>query len=168
MDQFMPVFPSEPYFRFTNISGWWQLGGYFQVMAFALLWPWMTFVSLLVFRASMRRARVRPAHVLRCVIYAADAAVLAALLIGLLWFYYDSWFARGWYWSGAWWSLGNNYAVSIALGIMFALLTYRLWIAYRRYLRFDHALATAVASQLMIALLTVKLMADFFTSSWGR
>ena len=154
-------------FRFTNIAGWWQLGGYFQVTAFALLWPWLTFASLLVFRASMRRARVRPVHVLRCVIYSADAAVLAALLVGLIWFFYDPWFARAWYWGGTWWSLGSNSAVSIALAVMFTLLTYRLWIAFRRYLRFEHALATALASQIMIALLTVKLMADFYSGSWG-
>jgi hypothetical protein len=48
------------------------------------------------------------------------------------------------------------------------ILTYRLWIAYRRYLRFEHALATAIASQLMIALLTLKLIADFYSATrWG-
>ena len=168
MDQYMPLFPSRAYFRFSNIGGWFDVGEYFQVAAFALLWPWMTFASLLVFRASMRRARVRPVHVLRCAIYSADAAVLAALLVGVTWFFSGPWFASGgWYWGGNWWSFGGNTGVAIALGVMFGILTYRLWIAYRRYLRFDHALATALASQIMIGLLTIKLMADFYSRAWG-
>jgi len=168
MDQSMPLFPSPQYFRFRNITGWWDLGGYFQVAAFVLLWPWMTFASLLIFRASMRRARVRPVHVLRCVIYTADAAVVAALLVGAFWYFSDAWFPRTWFWSGVWWSYGSDGAAPIAIGVIFVILTYRLWIAYRRYLRFEHALATAIASQVMIALLTVKLMADLYSASWGR
>jgi hypothetical protein len=168
MDAAMPLFPDARYFRFRNITGWWGLGGYFQVTAFALLWPWTTFASLLVFRASMRRARVRPVHVLRCVIYTADAAVIVALAACAFWYFYDSWFPRPWLWAGTWWSFNSDGTVLMAIAAMFAILTYRLWIAYRRYLRFAHALATAVTSQVMIALLTVKLLADFYSNSWGR
>jgi hypothetical protein len=38
--------------------------------------------------------------------------------------------------------------------------TYRLWTAYRLYMRFPHALATAIASQVIVAL--VLYMAAFF------
>jgi hypothetical protein len=43
-------------------------------------WPWLTFAALMVFQVSMRRVRIRPIHVLRCVLYASDVAVWVALL----------------------------------------------------------------------------------------
>jgi hypothetical protein len=165
LEQAAPLFPDQRYLRFHNITGWWQLGGAFQVTAFALLWPWLTFLSLLVFRASMRRARVRPVHVLRCVIYTADAAVLIALAAGAFWFFYDPWLSRSGTWYGTWYQFKSDRSVVYVLGGMFLILTYRLSIAYKRYLRFDHALATAIASQVMIGLLTLKLVADFYSST---
>jgi hypothetical protein len=165
MDVNMPLFPSRNYFRFRNIVNWWQIGGAFQVTAFAVLWPWLTVLSLLVFRASMRRARVRPVHVLRCVIYTADAAVLIAVAAGAFWFFYDPWLSRSGTWYGTWYQFKSDRSVVYVLGGMFLILTYRLWIAYKRYLRFDHALATAIASQVMIGLLTLKLVADFYSST---
>jgi hypothetical protein len=161
-----PVFPSGTYFRLRSIPNWWNLGGHAQVTAFALLWPWATFLSLMVFRASMRRARVRAVHVLRCVIYTADVAALAAAAVCVTWFFYDRWL--GGTWSATWWRFGSARGVPIVVAVLFMILTYRLWIAYRRYLRFEHALATAIASQLMIALLTLKLIADFYSATrWG-
>ena len=40
-----------------------------------LLWPWFTLGALMIFQASMRKAKVQKSHVLRCVIYSADASV---------------------------------------------------------------------------------------------
>src|SRR5205814_7296763 len=37
-----------------------------------LVWPWLTILSLMLFRISMRRARIRTVHVLRCVLYSFD------------------------------------------------------------------------------------------------
>src|SRR5438046_8256562 len=48
----------------------------------AVAWPWLTFLTLMIFRLSMRRARVRSIHVLRCVIYSFDSVLwLGALMI---------------------------------------------------------------------------------------
>jgi len=49
----------------------------------AYAWPFATFLTLMIFQASMRRARIKTVHVLRCVIYSADVLVwlLAAILI---------------------------------------------------------------------------------------
>ena len=157
--------PDRRYFHVRNITGWWELSGYFQVTAFALLWPWMTFASLMVFRASMRRARVRTVHVLRCVIYSADAAALGALAVGAAWFFYDSWLGSRVAYRSVWREFGSSRGVPIVATVLFAILTYRLSVAYRRYLRFDRPLATAIASQVMIALLTLKLMADLYSAT---
>jgi hypothetical protein len=165
LDAAYPVFPTWQYLRPRFITNWLNLGGHLQVTAFALLWPWLTFLSLMVFRASMRRARVRPVHVLRCVIYSADAAAIAAAAITMAWLVYDPWLGRAGIWSGAWWRFSSANGALWVIFALFVLLTYRLWLAYRRYLRFDHPLATAIASQIMIALLTLKFAADFYSAT---
>jgi hypothetical protein len=125
----------------------------------------MTFLSLLIFRASMRRARVRPVHVLRCVIYCADAAAFAAVVATIFWLVYDPWLNRRGTWGDAYWFLGSSRALPGALAALLVILTYRLWIAFRHYLRFEHALATAIASQIMIGLLALKLALDYYASN---
>jgi hypothetical protein len=54
----------------------------------------------------------------------------------------------------------TSWAIYLSAGLL-ALLTYRLWIAYRKYLRFDHALATVTVSQIMVALLVFKFALDW-------
>ena len=119
----------------------------------------------MVFRASMRRARVRPVHVLRCVIYSADAAALAAAIVTVAWLVYDPWLSRARISSATWWRFSSANGALWVIFALFIVLTYRLWIAYKRYLRFDHPLATAIASQIMIGLLTLKLAADFYSAT---
>ena len=53
----------------------------FQALGYFLLWAASTFGALLVFRISMRRARIRPVHVGRCVVYSFDAALWGAVLL---------------------------------------------------------------------------------------
>jgi hypothetical protein len=118
-----------------------------------VLWPWLSLVVLLIFQASMRRARIRPAHVLRCVVYSGDVFVwsgLVALGFGV---------AR--------WLLTHDAEpelevraqlaalTSLALG---AAATWRLAVAYRKYLRFDHAVATAIASGVIVLLFLVTVL----------
>ena len=47
-------------------------------------------------------------------------------------------------------------AIVFGSGLLLIVATYRLGVAYRHYLRFDHAFATAAAVQLMVALLAFK------------
>lgn len=110
----------------------------------------------MIFQASMRRARVRPIHVFRCVIYAGDVALWAALAM-LAIVVADVWSngVIGSVWSDA---SGAVLTVSAALIVV---ATYRLALAYRHYLRFDHAIATAAASQIIVSLIALKFVFDW-------
>ena len=114
-----------------------------------LLWPWLTLASLLVFQISLRRAKLRWTHVLRCVLYSGDVVAWYAVpvaLVALL-----SWAGRG----GAPAQLLSWMWPLVPLGL-FAVLAYRLFHAYEFYLRFDHALSAVVASQVMVGLVYCK------------
>jgi hypothetical protein len=152
------MFPQLPSPRVVARALQWGAGSSILLPGLiTLVWPWLTVAALMVFQASMRRAKVRPVHVLRCVIYSADACCLAtACMVGAV--VYAEWLAaRAGY-------IGIYQAVELTLWItlgLMLLLTYRLWVAYRKYLRFDHALATVVASQVMVGLLVLKFALDW-------
>jgi hypothetical protein len=164
LDRVLPLFPSRKYFQLRYLNNWWRLGGHFRVSVFALLWPWLTFLSLLIFRASMRRARVRPVHVLRCVIYSGDVALLTAAAATCAWLAYDPWLSRRAVRVEFYGYFGSARGAAWVMIALFVILTWRLWIAFRRYLRFEHAFATAIASQVMIALLTLKFALDYYAA----
>jgi hypothetical protein len=156
MDQVLPLWPSWGILR--EASGPFGRGALPLTGLITLAWPWLTFAALMVFQISMRRAKVRPVHVLRCVIYSADVALPIALLAAALatyplWLMLSRSRTLPIYRREAW-----GFDLSVALLV---LLTYRLWIAYRKYLRFDHALATVVVSQIMVALLVFKFALDW-------
>jgi hypothetical protein len=114
------------------------------LVVWLLLWPWLTFLSLMVFRWSMARAQVKSVHVQRCVVYSYDCGLLAAapfLCVG----------AAAAYWGLP--TLGSQVREWALLGAALLGLhaVYRLWMAYRHYLRFSHALATVLASQMIVA-----------------
>lgn len=117
-------------------------------------WPWITLASLLVFRTSMRRGRVGGGHVLRCVVYSGDVLIWTGLglvvggLTGLLPRYPS-------FLGGAW---------PIITCVLPALLLagYRLRIAYRHYLRFEHADATVLASQVIYLLAVAAALGLFY------
>jgi hypothetical protein len=115
-----------------------------------LTWPWLTLAALLVFQVSLRRARLRPTHVLRCVLYSGDVAFWLALLVALV---------AAYMWAGSTWPPPTPFGVAWPLvpAAVVLLVNYRLLTAYRRYLRFDHAAATVAASQVMVGLVYWKL-----------
>jgi hypothetical protein len=109
-----------------------------------LLWPWLTFVTLMIFRASMRRAKVKTVHVLRCVLYSCDAGLWAGLLVAAFVPPLARWLRR---------ELPMEGRFVMAAAVVFAAFTaYRVAAAYRLYLRFDHPAATAIASQAVVLL----------------
>jgi hypothetical protein len=150
LDANFPIPPSSGYFRqvWTILPASYLVESAGLNVALILAWPWLTFASLMIFQASMKKAMVQRVHVLRCVLYSADASVwyvlltilgmsLAIVLVtlrpgpGL----YGSWPVGIWFvW--ALWLLRLD----------------RLWIAYRRYLRFDHPFWVALASQIVVIL----------------
>jgi len=111
-------------------------------------WVALTFLTLLVFRWSMRRAKLRLLHVLRCVVYASDSMLwlgivpLPFIAIRLLLISRSGWLP-------AWWAAIEP----VCLLATSWLLPYRLWAAYRYYLRFDRPLLTVAASQIIVALI---------------
>jgi hypothetical protein len=158
------AFPRNPRARFYYHPGW---GGPAALndVAFALLaWPWLTFVTLLLFRFSMRRARIRPAHVLRCVLYSFDAVlwagVVAAVAVVPEVLGPRTWPSRGRQdWPEVLDMLLGPYlqdpvtkAVLIAAALLLPFMAWRLTVAYRQYLRFDRPAATVLASQVIVLL----------------
>jgi hypothetical protein len=78
LDDFYPLPPSRRFFW----NAWQEERGWtLHLAAFWLEWPPIVFVTLLLFRISMRRARIRPAHVLRCVLYSYDAVWWLGLVV---------------------------------------------------------------------------------------
>jgi hypothetical protein len=120
-------------------------------------WPWLTLAALLVFQSSMRRARIGFGHVLRCVVYSFDAFLwmfVMGLLAGLV-------VAFGPAPSRLRFAKAAEQYLVIGLLVAVALATYRLGQAYRRYLKFDHPWATAIASQVLVVLTVLTLIAAF-------
>jgi hypothetical protein len=120
-----------------------------------LLWAPLTLASLFIFRATLRQAKINNIHVMRCVIYSAAVLALVgpyllittpllvtiwspAPFVGLTQFGY----------------VDNVYAACV---LLLLILGYRLAVAYRMYLRFPHAIATVLASQVIVALVLLKI-----------
>lgn len=127
-------------------------------LALFTAWPWATWVILLLFRQSMRQARVRPVQILRCTLYSADAGAAAlgvALSIAV---------AAGLY---AWLPQGmfpNLESGLLPMALAACLVaTYRLSVAYARYLRFRHPRSTVLATQVILFLIAFNLYLPWVT-----
>jgi hypothetical protein len=111
-----------------------------------LAWPWLTVLSLMIFQASMRRAMIKPSHVLRCAIYGCDFALLAVALLATI-----SFLPRTSYRS-------IPYLLIMILPIV---ATDRLAFAYKRYLRFSHPFLTVAASQIVVFLVMFDVLLNW-------
>jgi hypothetical protein len=125
------------------------LSGELRAYGLALLWPVLTLTAFMIFAVSMRRARVRRVHLVRCVVYAADALVWANLLLT---FFIGFELAR--YLLGVSW--GGNYRSVMAETFVAAVVVfaYRLCVAFKKYLRFDHPVSTVLSTQVIVLLVT--------------
>ncbi|HZL34455.1 MAG TPA: hypothetical protein VFC78_04035 [Tepidisphaeraceae bacterium] len=127
---------------------WKHISQYLLLAAILVAWPWFTFLGLMIFQISMRQAKVRPIHVLRGVLY-ASSVVFWAGLVSLAWY-------------------AGRAAMMSAMGVnsirfhrydalLFMIpteiaFTACLEVAFSRYLRFPHALATILSAQIIVAL----------------
>jgi hypothetical protein len=119
----------------------------------AIVWPWLTLAGLMIFRWSMKRAGVKWIHMLRCLVYSADLSLLA--------FPFYFWLvAEACGFDNRFFIPPSTLANLWMAGVGIALLAfnYRLICAYRFYLRFDHAVATVMATQVMAGLAVCKLL----------
>lgn len=118
----------------------------------AMAWPWLSLAALLIFRTALRRARIRWTHVLRCVVYAGDVfPSVGAVAVVFGWM---TGFERAIYGDVDGQIIWARRAVA-GLGLLAAVFTYRLGVAYHRYLRLDHPWSTVILSQAIVALFVV-------------
>lgn len=144
-------------------------------MACAILWPWLTLAALMIFRVSMRKAKVRTIHLLRCVIYSFDLQAWAILMmfpwlllslcsflallcksdrfIPLLSFGEEP---RGY---------GSTWIV--AAGVVYS--SFRLTAACRLYLKLPHPRSTVLATQIvtLLSILTVTIVVALAVAPQG-
>jgi hypothetical protein len=112
-----------------------------------LLWPWASMVTLLIFQASMRKAKVKSVHVLRTVVYSCDFGVSVLLAAGFM--------------------VVSDFAVNVGesmlllLALCAAVSAYRMSRAFRLYLRVHLPAATVIASQLIVLLAFVTAWIGF-------
>ena len=135
-------------------------------VAVVLAWPWLTLAALLVFQASMRRAKVPARHVLRAVVYGCDLALLTVAAAAVLYGVtidapaYSTAYTPG-YDDGPWplatWVPAGPFhwsamPVVLAVVLCLAVASYRMTVACARYLRFDRPLLTVLVAQAMVVL----------------
>jgi hypothetical protein len=129
--------------------------------AAAVVWAVATYAGLMIFQQSMGKAAVRGGHVARCIVYAADFAmwpsvVLSAVLLA-------QWALRL---ENRLYLCGTLMGGSLAL-LFFPVAILRLITAYRRYLRFDHPVATVLAVQVILALAALLALCVCYAANFG-
>jgi hypothetical protein len=138
-------------------------GAFVAMVVVTAAWPWLTFLALMIFGESMRRAKVNKDHVLRTAVYGCDFGLLmTAVAVAMFWLWDDRAFGRPRGRQLA--ELGADLAMLTAL-VCAAATTYRLTFAYGRYLRFHLPLATVLATQ-VIVFLTVLAVAVYAVQAW--
>ena len=127
-------------------------------------WPLLTLAATMVFQISLRRVRLRQIHLVRCVVYCADVFFWAILMIcGLLtWF---TWQRLNLPPGAVARSFVNEEFVGLMIFLsitaMIPIFVYRLIIAFKRYLQFDHPIATVLTTQLLAFLAGVTILLQF-------
>jgi len=152
LDHFAPLAPSRAF----AAMAWREVrrGEPFALIiagcACFLVLPWVAALSLMLFQATMRRARVRGAHVLRCCLYSFDGGWWFGLLMaGLL--------------AAVLFDVTQNpnsprlvmtapVVVAFAASTIVLLGVVKLLLAYRMYMRFPHALTTVILALIVTAL----------------
>lgn len=118
--------------------------------AVMLAWPWLTFLSLMIFQVSMGRAKIKPQHVRRSILYSYDVTLWCGILLLLVNITLGGIaIARG--------TAIVDMEEVLYLGLMLwlaalLLFIFRLHVAYSNYLRFRHVAATILSTQLIVLL----------------
>ena len=141
--------PTPPgYFDSGGLEDAWDsfAKGYAIWWGVTVAWAWATGLALMIFKISMRRAKVRAIHVRRCVLYSFDACLWAGLYVLAL-----TATAMAVWMGGGGRTMYHGLA-SLCLPVLWLVVSYRLGTAYRDYLKFDHPRATVIATQIIVAL----------------
>jgi hypothetical protein len=116
-----------------------------------VVWPWLSFAALMLFPQTMHRHRVLPAQVFRVVVYSATPMfplLLVALALPFLPAARDALEEIGG--SIVFWRMSPSMIGALLLA--YPVLSYRLGVGYRQYLRFSQPLATVLLAQLVVGL----------------
>jgi hypothetical protein len=124
------------------------------IIAEILAWPWLTFLILMIFRVSMRQAKIKHIHVLRCILYSSDAGILLAASIFVLFPLIETPYKFIPLPRGPWRAMVGACMIAVFTSL-------RVGAAYSRYLRFDHPYWTALASQLIGLLFAAFILVQF-------
>ena len=129
----------------------WHQGSRFSTLCIAwgvifFLWPWSTFLALLIFRYSLRQAKIRTVHLIRAILYCLDFGVLMALLIVAVFAIEPN--------------VGSGFLALLGALVCAGITSYRLTISFSRYLRVHLPFATAFVTQL------ICFLAMFTTMTW--
>ncbi|MEA2734124.1 MAG: hypothetical protein QOE14_575 [Humisphaera sp.] len=123
------------------------------------IWATCSLAALMIFRISMRRARLRSVHFVRCVVYTADVIVWGnvalALLVGatiLAEITLRAPFMR--------FDPDDGYRVATTIVVVLFILTfiYRLMVAFKKYLHFHRPILTVLAAQFIVALAALNVL----------
>jgi hypothetical protein len=137
-----------------------------QVIALAVLalllpaWSLLTYWTMMIFGTSMRIAKVNPIHVRRCIIYCQDLCVWSGLFVAVAAATLPIW-SR------------THLRSEVILPAVAAMLTsillfaFRMSQAYRLYMRFRHAAATVVATQVIVGLVVINVLLFWLVSRRG-
>lgn len=159
-EQDLPLPPRWPFFA-QLLS---QLRPLVLVVLTLVAWPWIALATLMIFSGSMRKAKVKTHHVMRCVLYSADLIVWCTLL--LLWIPIEAfWLVIHGAAPHSLTYIVTLFSFAMAALLMLLVFPYRLAIAYRRYLRFDHAIATVLIVQFVVVLAQMVLLCNLL---WFR
>jgi hypothetical protein len=126
------------------------------VLAVPVMWVAFTVASLTILQVSLYNARKRQIHLVRCVIYCADIFLWGYLLAaaGMLIFTVKVLTAgQAPRWT-VWWNDDETLLGTFAwpvLGLV-PVFCYRLIIAFKKYLHFDHPIATILLTQFLVLL----------------
>ena len=151
LDALAPVAPSRAFF--TSVWDSMDTDAFPLITTTCVCWtllPWMTALSLMVFQTTMRRARVRGAHVLRCCLYSFDTGLWLGLIsvtllaAALVDFAYNPNAPRL--------MMMSPLIVGVSAAILAPLAVIKLLFAYRLYMRFPHAITTVVLALFLTAL----------------
>jgi hypothetical protein len=117
-----------------------------------VIWPWMTLLSLAVFQVSARRAKIQDVHVLRSVVYSFDEGAWLGLLVAAA--------ELGSLLLPRSVGLPDEGSIRFAFFAMLSIAFFRMWRAYRFYLKFDHPFLTVLAAAAMSTLLGLIFFVD--------
>lgn len=164
LDTILPVAPSGQFFvkSFYVCS---PLPVIVLLIALASAWPWLVVLVMNVFRTTLRMARIRKVHILRCATYSGDVLLWVGIALTIA----AAWICLSPPPLAAMWMFPYTpsyerlkIAVMLLLPTLFLVATIRLAVAIRLYLHLRHGIITALLVQIVVGLLYLFFLGNLF------